>query len=48
MKYIPPSKCDRCVPTVTLTRDCIMAPIAETAHQPTCPNHPTKTQETTA
>jgi hypothetical protein len=38
--HIPPSQCDRCVPTVTLIRDCIMAPITETAHQTNCPNAP--------
>lgn len=47
MTYIPPSQCDRCVPTEKLTRDCIMAPITETAHQAACPNHPNKSQEPT-
>jgi hypothetical protein len=38
--HIPPSQCEQCVPTETLTNDTAITWIIETAHQTTCPNHP--------
>lgn len=41
--YIPPSQCDRCVPTETITNQSAITWAIETAHQTICPNHPANT-----
>lgn len=42
--YIPPSQCDRCIPTKQHTNDSALLWTVELAHQEICPNHPAKTE----
>lgn len=42
-RVVPPSQCDRCVPTVRIVEDAMFVVISESAHEPSCPNHPANT-----